>query len=164
MANYPQELAQDAVCQSHTGHITGLWFLPTRPLRLSTNEWMNLINDMIFGGEGKEVTELQMCFDFPYTFVWNNSYSKKNSARSYKRGNQDCVDRLVTTVGTGLPRLWIPARARYFFFFQNHVYRLRGPPSPIFHAYRGYAPGWRWRIWCFGVGPSSASISEVKNE
>jgi len=28
MANYPQELAQDAVCQSHTGHMTGLWFLP----------------------------------------------------------------------------------------------------------------------------------------
>ena len=40
MANYPQELAQDAVCQSHTGHKTGLWFLPTRPLRLNTNEWM----------------------------------------------------------------------------------------------------------------------------
>ena len=38
MANYPQELAQDAVCQSHTGHMTGLWFLPTRRLRLSTNE------------------------------------------------------------------------------------------------------------------------------
>jgi len=29
MANYPQELAQDAVCQSHTGHMTGLWFLPS---------------------------------------------------------------------------------------------------------------------------------------
>jgi len=41
MANYPQELAQDAVCQSHTGHMTGLWFLPARPLRLNTNEWMN---------------------------------------------------------------------------------------------------------------------------
>ena len=41
MANYPQELAQDAVCQSHTGHMTGLWFLPTRPLRLNTNERMN---------------------------------------------------------------------------------------------------------------------------
>ena len=41
MANYPQELAQDSVCQSHTGHMTGLWFLPTRPLRLNTNEWMN---------------------------------------------------------------------------------------------------------------------------
>ena len=27
MENYPQELAQDAVCQSHTGHMTGLWFL-----------------------------------------------------------------------------------------------------------------------------------------
>ena len=40
MANYPQELAQDAVCQSHTGHMIGLWFLPTRPLRLNTNEWM----------------------------------------------------------------------------------------------------------------------------
>ena len=38
MANYPQELAQDAVCQSHTGHMTGLWFLPARPLRLTTNE------------------------------------------------------------------------------------------------------------------------------
>ena len=38
MANYPQKLAQDAVCQSHTGHMTGLWFLPTRPLRLNTNE------------------------------------------------------------------------------------------------------------------------------
>ena len=24
MANYPQELAQDAVCQSYTGHMTGL--------------------------------------------------------------------------------------------------------------------------------------------
>ena len=36
--NYPQELAQDAVCQSHTGHITGLWFPPGRPLRLNTNE------------------------------------------------------------------------------------------------------------------------------
>jgi hypothetical protein len=37
MANYPQELAQDAVCQNHTGHMTVLWFLPTRPLRLNTN-------------------------------------------------------------------------------------------------------------------------------
>ena len=41
MANYPQELGQDAVCQSHTGHMTGLWFLPTRPLRLNTNECMS---------------------------------------------------------------------------------------------------------------------------
>ena len=40
MANYPQGLAQDAVCQSHTSHMTGLWFLPTQPLRLNTNEWM----------------------------------------------------------------------------------------------------------------------------
>ena len=39
MANYPQELAKDAVCQSHTGHMTELWFLPARPLRLNTNEW-----------------------------------------------------------------------------------------------------------------------------
>jgi len=38
MANYPQGLAQDAVCQSHTGHMTGLWFLLARPLRLNTNE------------------------------------------------------------------------------------------------------------------------------
>ena len=32
MANYPQELAQNVVCQSHTGHMTGLWFPPTWPL------------------------------------------------------------------------------------------------------------------------------------
>ena len=38
MANYPQELAQDAVCLSHTGHMTGLWFLSARPLRPNTNE------------------------------------------------------------------------------------------------------------------------------
>ena len=25
----PQEPAQDAVCQSHTGHMTELWFLPS---------------------------------------------------------------------------------------------------------------------------------------
>ena len=41
MANYPQELAQDAVFQNHTGHMTGLWFLPARPLRLNTNERTN---------------------------------------------------------------------------------------------------------------------------
>ena len=40
MANYPQETVQDAVCQSHTGNMTGLWFLPARPLRLNTNEWI----------------------------------------------------------------------------------------------------------------------------
>jgi len=33
MANYSQELAQDAVCQSHTGHMTGLWFLPNRAFK-----------------------------------------------------------------------------------------------------------------------------------
>jgi len=25
----PQDLAQDAVCQSHTGHMSRLWFLPS---------------------------------------------------------------------------------------------------------------------------------------
>ena len=34
----PEELAQDAVCQSHTGHMTELWFLPARPQRLNANE------------------------------------------------------------------------------------------------------------------------------
>ena len=48
MANYPQELAQDAVCQSHTGHMTGLWFLPARPLSLNTNEWMNTCDRVLF--------------------------------------------------------------------------------------------------------------------
>ena len=43
MANYPQELAQDAVCQSYTGHMTGLWFLPTRLLRLNTNGYVNQV-------------------------------------------------------------------------------------------------------------------------
>jgi len=47
MAKHPQELAQDAVCQNHTGHMTGLWFLPARPLRLSTNEWMRQIDSSL---------------------------------------------------------------------------------------------------------------------
>ena len=34
----PPRTCQDAVCQSHTGHMTGLWFLPARPLRLNTDE------------------------------------------------------------------------------------------------------------------------------
>ena len=53
MANYPQELAQDAVCQSHTGYMTGLWFLSSRPLRLNTNELMNESHkgrDFFWGG------------------------------------------------------------------------------------------------------------------
>jgi len=43
MANYPHELAQDAVCQSHTGHITGLWSMPAQPLRLKLNPICNLL-------------------------------------------------------------------------------------------------------------------------
>ena len=31
------------MCQSHTGHMTGLWFLPTRSLRQNTNEWLNTV-------------------------------------------------------------------------------------------------------------------------
>ena len=34
----PKNLPRMQVCQSHTGHMTWLWFLPTRPLRLNTNE------------------------------------------------------------------------------------------------------------------------------
>jgi len=30
MATYPQELAQDAACQSHTSRLNGLWFLLNR--------------------------------------------------------------------------------------------------------------------------------------
>jgi hypothetical protein len=37
MAKYPKELAQDAAYQSHTGRLTGLWFLPKLALRLNTN-------------------------------------------------------------------------------------------------------------------------------
>jgi len=35
MANYAQELSQDAVCQSHTGHMTG----QARPSRLNTSDY-----------------------------------------------------------------------------------------------------------------------------
>ena len=37
MANHPYELAQDAAYQSHTGHLTGLWFLFKLALWLNTN-------------------------------------------------------------------------------------------------------------------------------
>jgi hypothetical protein len=37
MANYSKELAQDAAYQSHTGRLTGLWFLPKLVQELNTN-------------------------------------------------------------------------------------------------------------------------------
>jgi hypothetical protein len=37
MANYPLEHAQDAAYQSHTGRLTGLWFLPKLAQGLNTN-------------------------------------------------------------------------------------------------------------------------------
>jgi hypothetical protein len=37
MANYPEELTQDAAYQSHTGPLTGLWFLPKLALGLNTD-------------------------------------------------------------------------------------------------------------------------------
>jgi len=37
MANYPEELAQDAAYQSHTGRLTVLWFLPKLAQGLNTN-------------------------------------------------------------------------------------------------------------------------------
>ena len=68
MANYPQVLAQDAVCQNHTGHMTRLWFLPTRPLRMNTNERMNLKKAQF----SKKFTEYKMCVSgFSTKFVWN---------------------------------------------------------------------------------------------
>jgi len=36
MANYPYELAQGSPYQSHTGRLTGLWFLPKLALGLNT--------------------------------------------------------------------------------------------------------------------------------
>ena len=72
MANYPQELAQDAVCQSHTGHMTGLWFLPTRPLRLNTNEWMNEwmeLSDQLLASDWSLVKE-EHCGLFWSSLLW----------------------------------------------------------------------------------------------
>ena len=64
-ANYPQESAQDVVCQSHTGHMTGLWFLPARPLRLNANEWMTHDNS---------VTSLWLCERGGGLAHWHSSY------------------------------------------------------------------------------------------
>jgi len=43
----PKNLPRISV-QSHTGHMTGLWFLPTRPLRLNTDEWMNHTSTVMY--------------------------------------------------------------------------------------------------------------------
>jgi hypothetical protein len=53
-------------------------------------------------GGRRKLLNLRCELIFLTTFVWNICYSKKNSARSYKRGSQDCVDGVVTTVRTGL--------------------------------------------------------------
>ena len=41
MANYPQEVAQNAAYQSHTGRLTGLWFPPKLAQGLNTNNKNN---------------------------------------------------------------------------------------------------------------------------
>jgi len=46
MANYPQELAQDAVCQSHTGHMTEPWFRPSPAFKAEGTQHF-----LIWGGE-----------------------------------------------------------------------------------------------------------------
>ena len=54
-------------------------------------------------------------------------------------------------------RVLSPGRGKRFFFcFQNSVYRVCGPRSAIFHAYRGSVPGvtltdlmfWCWPLIC----------------
>jgi hypothetical protein len=37
MVNHPSEPAQDAAYQSHTGRLTGPWFMPKLDLGLNTN-------------------------------------------------------------------------------------------------------------------------------
>ena len=62
MANYPQKLAHDAVCQSHTGHMTGLWFLPPRPLRSNTNEKKNIyIRGKAMANYPQELVQYAVC-------------------------------------------------------------------------------------------------------
>ena len=101
---------------------------------------------------------------FLTTFVWYISYSKKNLARSYKRGSQDCVDGIVTTVRTGLFGLRISVGARDFFFVSKTVYTACvAHPAPYSMRTADLCRGWRWRIWYFDVGHSSTSISEVKH-
>jgi hypothetical protein len=41
MANYTYEHAQDPAYQSHTGRLTGLWFLPKLAQGLNTNNKNN---------------------------------------------------------------------------------------------------------------------------
>jgi len=45
MANYPLELAQDAAYQSHTSHVTGLWFLPKLAQGLNTTTTTTTTNN-----------------------------------------------------------------------------------------------------------------------
>jgi hypothetical protein len=45
MANYPKELVQDAAYRSHTGRLTGLWFLPKLAQGLNTNTNTNNNNN-----------------------------------------------------------------------------------------------------------------------
>ena len=81
LCDYPQELAQGAVCQSHTGHMTGLWFLLSRPLRLNTNEWMNVYS-------GRQVLNLYKHAAHFFRVRQNSVFRKANSpqlsARIYK--------------------------------------------------------------------------------
>ena len=135
MANYPQELAQDAMCQSHTGHMTGPWFLRTLPLRLNADEWafvclesylfiswMKGIIVMPVAGRGRKLA-------FPYYLTlyhsphvrlhsWvitrsNNLPTRSSSLRTILRAyfcDGRCRSFSSIEVFTAFPALWIECR------------------------------------------------------
>jgi len=77
MANYPQDLAQDAMCHSRTGHMTVLWFLPTRPVRLNTNEWM--INSNAHSNRQFLATAVIHCLPLP-SLLFVGAFAKLRKA------------------------------------------------------------------------------------
>jgi len=90
MANYPQEFAQDAACQSHTGHMTELWFLSVRPLRLNTDEWWIILviksRRLVRAGHVARVAEERNAYRF--------SAMKLEGKRTYLRSGRrwSCYD------------------------------------------------------------------------
>ena len=62
------------MCQSHTGHMTGFWFLPARSLRLNTNEWMNewMNVSVYFILNSSDVFSPKVYFDHPFSKAMNH--------------------------------------------------------------------------------------------
>ena len=123
-----------------------------------------LIKETIFEGDGGGVIGLKMCFDFLYNFFLKYFLSEEEF-REVLQTRKPGLRRRCNVYGTGWTlRASNPGRDRMYSVSKTLYIGSVAHSAPYSVRTAGLCRGWCWLIWCFDVGHSSTSISEVKNE